>query len=41
MLNKPHKKLDIWNKSIALVKMVYELTKRLPTIEDYGLTNQM
>ena len=41
MLNKPHKKLDVWKKSIELVKKIYELTKSFPKSEDYGLTNQM
>ena len=41
MLQKPHKKLDVWKKSIELVQKIYELTKTLPKIEEYGLTNQM
>jgi four helix bundle protein len=41
VLEKPHKKLDIWQKSIVLVQKIYELTKSFPKIEDYGLTNQM
>ena len=41
MLEKPHKKLDVWKKSIELVQKIYELTKTLPKIEEYGLTNQM
>jgi four helix bundle protein len=41
VLNKPHKKLDVWKKSIELVQKIYELTKSFPKSEDYALTNQM
>ena len=41
MLEKPHKKLDVWHKSIDLVQKIYELTQLFPKTEDYGLTNQM
>jgi four helix bundle protein len=41
VLNKPHKKLDVWKKSIELVQKIYELTNSFPKSEDYGLTNQM
>ena len=41
MLNKPHKKLDVWKKAIDLVQKIYELTKIFPKNEDFGLTNQM
>jgi S23 ribosomal protein. len=41
MLNKPHKKLDVWQKTVDLVKQIYELTKTFPKNEDYSLTNQM
>jgi four helix bundle protein len=41
VIEKPHKKLDVWKKSIELVKRIYELTKTFPKIEEYGLTNQM
>jgi len=41
VLEKPHKKLDVWKKSIDLVHKMYELTKTFPKIEEYGLTNQM
>lgn len=41
MLKKPHKNLDVWKKSIELVKKIYELTKSFPKSEFYGLTNQM
>jgi four helix bundle protein len=35
------KRLDIWNKSIALVKEVYILTKNFPNSEKFGLASQM
>ncbi|MFQ6082950.1 MAG: four helix bundle protein [Candidatus Aminicenantia bacterium] len=41
MIDKPHKKLDAWQKSIDLVQKIYELTKSFPKIENYGLTTQM
>ena len=41
MLKKPHKKLDVWQKSLVLIQRIYELTRSFPKIEIYGLTNQM
>ena len=41
MLKKPHKKLNVWQKSIILIQKIYELTRSFPKIEIYGLTNQM
>ena len=41
MLEKPHKRLDVWQKSILLTEKIYELTKSFPGTETYGLTNQM
>jgi len=41
MLNKPHKNLDVWQKSIALVQTIYDLTKHFPNHENFALTNQM
>ena len=42
MINeRPHKKLDVWKKSIDLVTMIYEITKSLPAEENYGLKSQM
>ncbi|MFQ6083477.1 MAG: four helix bundle protein [Candidatus Aminicenantia bacterium] len=41
MIDKPHKKLDVWQKSINLVQIIYELTKSFLKIEVYGLANQM
>ena len=36
-----HKELDIWNLSIDFVVIVYQLTKKFPKEELYGLTSQM
>jgi len=41
MINKPHKKLDVWRKSIDLVQIIYDLTKSFPRDEIYGLAKQM
>ncbi len=38
---KTHKDLDVWKKSIALTKMIYEFTDELPGSEKYGLISQM
>jgi four helix bundle protein len=36
-----HKDLDVWKESIALVKMIYEMTSTFPKTEVYGLTSQL
>ncbi len=36
-----HKKLDVWKESIEIVKLVYDLTQRLPKEEIYGITSQI
>ena len=36
-----YRQLDIWKKSIELVKDVYKITSSFPQQELYGLTNQM
>lgn len=36
-----YKELIVWQKSIELVAIVYELTKGFPTEETYGLSIQM
>ena len=38
---KSYKDLDVWKRSIALVKKIYMITKDFPKEEIYGLTNQM
>lgn len=40
-MNKPHKRLLAWQKSIDLVVEIYELTKSFPRDEIYGLTSQV
>jgi len=41
MSEKPHRKLAVWQKSMDLVVMVYETTRRFPAVERYGLASQM
>ena len=36
-----HKELVVWQKSITLVKLVYQQTGSFPSDERFGLTNQM
>jgi len=38
---KSYKDLDVWKKSINLVKQVYSMTRSFPKEEMYGLTSQM
>jgi four helix bundle protein len=38
---KNHKELRIWQEGIAIVKIIYGLTKRFPIEERYGLVSQM
>ena len=38
---KSYKELDAWKRSRELVKCVYELTKKYPKDEDFGLKLQM
>ena len=40
-MDKPHKKLIAWQKSMDLVELVYEITKSFPAEEKFGLTSQM
>ncbi len=40
-MEKSHKRLDVWQKSIALAKLVYEITRKYPPEENYGLVSQM
>lgn len=41
MIEKPHKKLDVWKRSIDLVEQVYQLTQPFSKTEEFGLTSQM
>jgi four helix bundle protein len=36
-----YKELKVWKKGMELVRMIYQLTARLPTEEKYGLASQM
>ena len=36
-----YKDLIVWQKSIILVKLIYELTAHFPPSEQFGITNQM
>jgi four helix bundle protein len=40
-MKKPHKRLDVWNKSIDLTVEIYKLSETFPRAEVYGLTGQM
>ncbi|WP_163712934.1 four helix bundle protein [Mangrovibacterium lignilyticum] len=37
----PFEKLDVWQLSIKLAKMVYQTSIRFPETEKFGLTNQI
>ena len=42
MINeRPHKKLILWQESMELVTSVYDLTKKFPKEEEYGLKSQL
>lgn len=36
-----HRDLEVWQRSVALVEMVYQLTAKFPTQEQFGLTAQI
>jgi len=38
---RPHRKLDVWHKSMGLVSEVYKLTSTFPKAEEYGLSSQI
>ena len=38
---RPHRKLDVWKKSMEFVKDLYNVTESFPKAEIYGLTSQM
>ena len=40
-MDKPHKRLVVWQKSLDLVREVYQLTQKFPSDERFGLTAQM
>lgn len=41
MSDRPHKKLNVWIKSIELCKKIYRLTRKFPTEEKFGLIQNM
>jgi len=36
-----HKDLEVWRRSVELVKRIYDITQSFPKEELYGLTNQI
>ncbi len=40
-MEKPHRKLEVWKKSMELVAQVYSFTATFPRDERYGLVSQM
>jgi len=36
-----YKDLEVWQKAVDLVSIVYNMTKNFPKEESFGLTNQM
>lgn len=38
---KTHKDLEVWKKSLVLAEVIYEITKKFPKDELYGLVSQM
>jgi len=40
-IEKPHKDLDVWKKSMELCKDVYTVSRELPDEEKYGLASQI
>ncbi len=40
-MDKPHKKLDLWNTAMDLAVTVYQVTDSFPREERYALTNQV
>ncbi len=40
-VKKPHKRLDVWNKSIDLTVDIYKVSETFPRAEVYGLTGQV
>ena len=40
-MDKPHKKLKVWQLGMEIVMDMYKLTESFPEVEKYGLTSQM
>ena len=41
IMEKPHKRLIAWQKSMELVVLIYDLSRKFPREETYGLTSQI
>jgi len=41
MVKRAHKNLDVWQESVALATLIYQITETFPKCEIYGLTSQM
>jgi len=40
-MEKPHKKLDVWQSAMKSATTIYKLTEKLPEGEKFGLISQM
>jgi len=40
-MEKPHKKLDVWQAAMKVAQMVYKITTKFPEDEKFGLVSQM
>ena len=40
-MDRPHKRLIAWQKSMGLVVLLYDLTRKFPKDETYGLVSQI
>ncbi len=40
-MEKPHKRLEVWRKSVDFVVEIYRITKEFPVDERYGIVSQM
>ncbi|KAM3093417.1 four helix bundle protein [Phormidesmis sp. 146-12] len=40
-MDKPHRQLNVWHKSIDFATEIYKVTGQFPADERYGLTSQM
>lgn len=38
---RPHRNLDVWQRSIDLAKHIYKISSQFPSNEQYGLASQM
>ncbi|MCC8176859.1 MAG: four helix bundle protein [Bacteroidales bacterium] len=41
MAYKNHRQLIVWQKGVALVRLIYQVTSTFPKTEVYGLSNQL